>query len=226
MKQLVILILFAIGCAVLIPLLPVDVTSDRQIIYIHGGEPVLADFEDTGLKVVVNANWPMFQDPASGAYYLLNRDLWLTSSDPASGWQPATTLPAGFETLPTEGEHAAIRQAVPLTRSSQIVPDVIYVNRPAELIVTDGVPRLEAIPGAGGLEYVSNTASPLFRLEQTWYFLVAGRWFTTANPEHSPWRYTTDLPAAFARGMASGTTYVVNVLLDPEVAYPRKTTGV
>jgi acetolactate synthase-1/2/3 large subunit len=36
----------------------------------------------------------------------------------------------------------------------------------------------------------------------------------------------TDLPAAFERGMASPTTYVVNVLLDPEVAYPRRTTGV
>jgi acetolactate synthase-1/2/3 large subunit len=35
-----------------------------------------------------------------------------------------------------------------------------------------------------------------------------------------------DLSDAFARGMASGTTYVVNVLLDPEVAYPRSTTGV
>lgn len=35
-----------------------------------------------------------------------------------------------------------------------------------------------------------------------------------------------DLQAALARGIESGTTYVVNVLLDPEVAYPRKTTGV
>jgi acetolactate synthase-1/2/3 large subunit len=34
------------------------------------------------------------------------------------------------------------------------------------------------------------------------------------------------LSDALARGLASGTTYVVNVLLDPEVAYPRKTTGV
>jgi acetolactate synthase I/II/III large subunit len=34
------------------------------------------------------------------------------------------------------------------------------------------------------------------------------------------------LPDALSRGLASGTTYVVNVLLDPEVAYPRKTTGV
>lgn len=35
-----------------------------------------------------------------------------------------------------------------------------------------------------------------------------------------------DLPAALTRGMESGQTYVVNVLLDPEVAYPRKTTGI
>ena len=46
---------------------------------------------------------------------------------------------------------------------------------------------------------VSNTASPLFRYEQTWYFLVAGRWFTTANLERGPWRYTTDLPTAFSQ---------------------------
>ena len=178
---------------------PIYVASAPTMLLFVNGEPVLADFEDTGLKVVVNANWPMFQDPASGAYYLLNRDLWLTSSEPASGWQQATALPAGFEQLPADGEHAAIRQAVPLSPGSGPVPGVIYVNRPAELIVTDGAPRLEAIPGAGGLEYVSNTASPLFRLEQTWYFLVAGRWFTTANPEHSPWHYTTELPAAFAQ---------------------------
>ena len=35
-----------------------------------------------------------------------------------------------------------------------------------------------------------------------------------------------DLPGALTRGLESGQTYVVNVLMDPEVAYPRKTTGV
>jgi acetolactate synthase-1/2/3 large subunit len=35
-----------------------------------------------------------------------------------------------------------------------------------------------------------------------------------------------ELPAAVRRGLASGQTYVLNVLMDPEVAYPRKTTGV
>jgi len=35
-----------------------------------------------------------------------------------------------------------------------------------------------------------------------------------------------DLPAALRRGLDSRGPYVVNVLLDPEVAYPRRTTGV
>ena len=35
-----------------------------------------------------------------------------------------------------------------------------------------------------------------------------------------------DLPAALRRGLTAGRPYVVNVLLDPEVAYPRTTTGV
>lgn len=35
-----------------------------------------------------------------------------------------------------------------------------------------------------------------------------------------------DLSAALRRGLESGQTYVVNVLLDPDVAYPRKTGGV
>jgi acetolactate synthase-1/2/3 large subunit len=36
----------------------------------------------------------------------------------------------------------------------------------------------------------------------------------------------TDLPAALRRAYDSGVPYLINVLLDPEVAYPRKTTGV
>jgi acetolactate synthase-1/2/3 large subunit len=34
------------------------------------------------------------------------------------------------------------------------------------------------------------------------------------------------LPDAIRRGLAAGLPYVLNVLLDPEVAYPRTTTGI
>jgi hypothetical protein len=175
------------------------VASAPTLLLFVNGEPVTAPLADTGLEVVVNANWPTFHDPQSGAYYLLDRELWLTSAALEQGWRKTDTLPAGFEKLPAEGEQAAIRQAVPPKPTSQPVSAVHFASQPTELIVSDGAPVLETIPDADGLQYVSNTPSPLFKLGDTWYFLVSGRWFTTARPDQGPWTYTPELPAAFGQ---------------------------
>ena len=45
---------------------------------------------------------------------------------------------------------------------------------------------------------VTNTQSPLFKLGSTWYFLAAGRWFTTTDLDKGPWAFATKLPDAFA----------------------------
>jgi hypothetical protein len=87
---------------------------------------------------------------------------------------------------------------VPLQKSSRPVPQVLFADRPTELIVTDGKPALEAIPGTDGLQWVKNTESPLFKLGADWYFLVAGRWFESKNLDRGPWTFVKDLPAAFA----------------------------
>ena len=47
---------------------------------------------------------------------------------------------------------------------------------------------------------------------------LGGRGETVRDPEA--------LPAVLRRGLAAGDPYLVNVLLDPTVAYPRSTTGV
>jgi hypothetical protein len=179
---------------------PIHVASKPTLLLFVNGPPVLSDVADSGLKLVVNANWPTFQD-ASGAgdYYLLYRDLWLSSDQLEGGWKRAKALPAGFGKLPADDEHAAVRSAVPLRKSELPTPQVIFSSRPAELIVTDGKPRLEAIPPAAGLQFVANTESPLFKLGPDWYFLVAGRWFTTTDLNNGPWRYSADLPAAFGQ---------------------------
>jgi len=98
-----------------------------------------------------------------------------------------------------------------------------------ETLVRHDLPTLVVVGnnGAWGLEkhpmrmlYGYDVLADLRR--DTRYDVVAqamgGDGETVADP--------SDLPDALARGMASGTTYVVNVLLDPEVAYPRRTTGV
>jgi hypothetical protein len=178
---------------------PIYVASKPTLLLFVNGEPVKAGLETTGLQVVANANWPTFFDPAQQRYYLLNRDLWLVSGRLDEGWKAAKSVPMGFERLAVDGEHAAIRAAVPARKWDRAAPKVIHVVRPAELIVTEGKPKLARIAGAEPLETVTNTESPLFRLEKQWYFLVAGRWFTTTRLDKGPWSYAAVLPDAFAR---------------------------
>ncbi len=178
----------------------IHVASKPTLLLFVNGDPVLTSISGTGLELVANANWPVFKDPTGkGMFYLLDRDLWLTSTKLDGGWEKATSLRPGFMKLAEDGEHAAVASAVPWRESALPMPKIIYATQPTELIVTDGKARLEAIAGADGLEYVTNTDSPLFRLHKTWYFLVAGRWFTTTNLNKGPWTYTAELPAVFAQ---------------------------
>jgi hypothetical protein len=178
----------------------IAVRKRPTILLFMNGEPVASAIEGTGLEVLVNANWPVFR--ATGAkpsYYLLNRDRWYRSAALEKGWKTTRELPEGFAKLPVEPQFEAIRAAVPAKKVSGSAPDVLYAAAPTELIVTDGRARLEEIPGADGLEYVTNTESPLFRLHDSWYFLAAGRWFQTVKLDKGPWTYTALPPAAFGK---------------------------
>ena len=80
------------------------------------------------------------------------------------------------------------------------VPQVFVSQKPAELILVQGGPQLEAIPGTS-LSWVTNSDSDIFYYAPTaqWYFLVSGRWFSAATLGTGPWTYATpSLPADFA----------------------------
>jgi hypothetical protein len=183
------------------------VRDEPTFLIFVNGDPVPSEVPGAGgLQVIVNANWPIFHDAAGdGAYYLLDRDRWLTSKhmNLERTWKAAESLPAGFSKLPAGPEFDAARKAVPLQKSARPVPKLLYVEEPTELIIITGKPDLYAIAGTDGLEWVSNTDSPLFRLGKDWYFLVAGRWFTTQALDHGPWHYVEKLPDAFAKIPAS-----------------------
>ncbi len=179
---------------------PIEVRSKPSVLLFVNGRAVPSEIPGTGLELIVNASWPTVRDPAGpGAYYLLERDRWLTSRELEGPWSAAKSLPAGFAQLPAGEEYAAIRSAVPLEPSSRPLPSVLFASTPTELIVTDGPPALETIPETGGLQRVRNTDSPLFKLQSDWYFLVAGRWFFTRSLERGPWSFAQPLPEAFAK---------------------------
>ena len=176
---------------------PIVVRSTPTILLFVNGDTVPADVADTGLELVVNANWPLFTHDS--AYFLLYRDQWLTSSRLDGGWSFARSLPAGFASLPAEDNFAAVRAALPLQASSGEAPQVLYVKVPTELIVTEGKPDVVAIADTDGLGYVANTDSPLFKLGDDWYYLTAGRWFRSSQLQQGDWTWVPELPEAFSR---------------------------
>jgi hypothetical protein len=176
---------------------PILIRSSPTLLLHVNGEPVYESVGTTGLQRVVNANWPLFRSTDGSAFFLLEGDDWQSSSSIVSGWAPASTLPEVFAMLPDEPPYRSAKAAYPAKPYARPATTVIHVTRPTELIVIDGAPALEAIAGAEGLKYVSNTSSPLFRLGNDWYYLAAGRWFKSIHLEQGPWIWTTELPAAF-----------------------------
>ncbi|MBP7147675.1 MAG: hypothetical protein KBD01_09030 [Acidobacteria bacterium] len=180
---------------------PLILTSATPaILVMFDGEPVFAPVESTRLVFAVNTNWNVFQEQGNPRTYLLYENSWLQAPGPTGPWEPAAALPQAFRGVPDNDTWDDVRANVPgkpLPRAR--MPRVFASVRPAELIVTDGPPKFESIPGTG-LSWVTNTASDLFRDAQaSYYFLASGRWFRASSLD-GPWTYaTSELPADFAR---------------------------
>ena len=169
------------------------------VLVVINGKPMLADTStDSGLQVVINTNWQLFQLVSDKNWYLLNGQQWLKASRLSGPWRATTDLPAPFLKLPDTDTWQKTREEIPPRNIREPVPRVFVTQKPAELIYVDGKPELERIRGTG-LEYVENTESNVFRQRATgdWYFLVSGRWFT-AKQLSGPWTTVIHLPAGFA----------------------------
>jgi hypothetical protein len=162
-------------------------------------KPYLQALDDTGLHIATNANWPLLFDAPADRWYLLYRDLWLTSPALDQNWQPTVELPLALNQLDPAGPHASLLVSVPAPKSTLLAPQVILRNEPAELILTVGEPALAPMNKSLGLYYVENSAAPLLRFNGRWYFLASGRWFSSDSLSNgSEWMYVNPLPDAFA----------------------------
>jgi hypothetical protein len=180
---------------------PIYYFDSPSILVIFNGAPQFKPIEGTELNFAVNTNWDLLQDRKTSRYYLLNGDSWLTASDLLKGvWTPATNLPDDFSKLPNDQNWDAVRKHIP-GKPSANAPLVVTSTQPAEMIVTQGQPNLVPIPGTT-LQYVSNPKMPLFynTADGAYYYLVAGRWFSTRNLHSDSWTAASaQLPGEFAK---------------------------
>jgi len=184
------------------PAPPIYFSQSPAILVIFSGEPAFAPVsQGSKLLFSVNTNWAVFQDKATGTYYLQDQASWLQAGNVNGPWQPAGQLPASLMSLPKTAEWADVNKNIPgQSWSPSQVPQVFVSQKPAELILLQGPAQLEAIPGTS-LSWVTNTDSDIFFYAPTsqWYFLVSGRWFSAPDMGNGPWTYATpNLPADFA----------------------------
>lgn len=184
------------------------VATKPSALMIINGEVVKAPIENTQLEFVVNTNWDLVYDNHSEFFYVLNEGTWQQSRSLAPPqWTTTTSLPADFGKLPDNKNWASAKQHIPIppvkdTAAKAHPADIIVSFEPAEMILIDDKPQFMMIADTG-IEWLTNTTSDVFRYQQAYYYLVAGRWFKTKQlfPGNSKeqWQFVQQLPAEFAK---------------------------
>ena len=178
---------------------PIYESEEPAILLMFMGNPVFQAVPGLSLEFSTNTNWDVFRDPSTSKTYLLNGEGWIVTGDLEKGpWETASTIPSDLWKLPADKNWEDVRGQLP---GKQLpAPKVIFSTEPAELIVFDGRPTYESIPGTR-LSFLSNTTSSVFFDDRDgkYYFLASGRWFRSDRLE-GPWSAATeDLPKDFAK---------------------------
>src|SRR6184192_4385122 len=164
------------------------------------GEPVLSEVPNTNLKFVLNTQWPLFFD-GNSSYYLPVGQQWLMTNSLGGQWSATKKLPPDMSKVPQDKQWSALKKIIPPpAKSGGVAPAGFYSDKPAEVILFDGQ-RVYAQVQDTQLTYATNTDSVVFVFTPTqqFYYLTAGRWFSSMDLQ-GPWTYaTSSLPADFAK---------------------------
>ena len=166
------------------------------------GPPHKAAIPDTKLEVVINTNWPLFFYKDKSDYYLLSEKQWLTATSLDGPWTAVAKLPKDFDKVAKDRQWADLKKSIPPPAggASEKVPQIFYASSPTEVIVFNGNPTYQPVQGTQ-LSYATNANGPVFVYAptNTYYYLVAGRWFS-ATSLAGPWVYATEsLPKDFTQ---------------------------
>lgn len=179
--------------------------TNRAVLVVIDGEPVLRPATDSTLERVVNTPALIVRAKAGGKYYLNGVGQWFAADAIKGPWSLAQTVPPEVAALATEKATAAV------PRAGEPPLRIIVSTSPAELLQSDSLPDFRPIRGTA-LQYAADSDSQLFfhTTERQAYVLLSGRWFKAASLR-GPWTYVAprDLPADFAKIPAGSPQAVV-----------------
>lgn len=156
------------------------------------GEPDLAEVSGTTLLEVLDASAILAFDRITETWYVRGPGYWLTAPALEGPWTRSEERLEPLDVLLPADED--------LELADEPTPEVIVSAVPAELVIVNGPPRFEAIPGTK-LLFVTNTDGDLFQQlsTRTWHALAGGRWYAAESLE-GPWTplAPSRLPADFS----------------------------
>jgi hypothetical protein len=179
--------------------------TNRAVLILIDGEPVLRPVPGESLQRVVNTPALLVRDNAGARFYLAGDGVWFAAGSIQGPWSLAQTPPTEVAALapPSTSGSSGMGQ--------ESLPKIIVRTRPAELLMTSGLPDFRSIRGTA-LQYAADTDSQLFFYtgDREAYLLLSGRWFKAKSLE-GPWTYVAprDLPADFAKIPPGGAQGVV-----------------
>jgi len=181
-----------------------DIMLSEQpaVLVLFDGPPQTAPIRNSQLEVVVNSNWLVLHDTAAEVWYMVFGDYWLRNDNLTGGtWQVASSVPSDIENLAMANGFDGLKKLLPPKQTDRVPPPFKFSYEPAELVLFDGPPKLQPLPGTS-LQQVANSDQDLFFFEDRYYLLLAGRWFS-ARDLKGGWSFVDDLPTAFASIPAS-----------------------
>jgi hypothetical protein len=173
------------------------------------GDPVLRPAGDS-LQKVLNSRTLILFSQSKNMFYLALMDGWVQSSSIQGPWGKADHEPsrdlnnvrkkllAANENQPLGNPQQSLKEAY----EDSEVPTVYSATVPAELVLSDGPPQFAPILGTN-LLYVTNSGNDIFMdsASNSYYLLLAGRWFSSSAMTGVPWMYVSgaSLPSDFAK---------------------------
>lgn len=199
------------------------------------GEPQYAAIPGTDLEYVANTNGTILR--FGGEHYILISGRWFKNTSLNGEWTfvDGSAIPAEFAKIPADSPKASALASVPGTAQAEeglianSIPQTATITRSeAKLtVVYDGEAIFVPIEGTT-MKYARNTSVPVVKVEDRYYSVEAGVWFTAPTPQ-GPWRVSDQVPEEIYTIAASSplhyVTYAKVYGSTPDVVYVGYTPG-
>ena len=211
---------------------PVVIPSSKPAeLIVFDGKPEFDPVGNLDLLYATNADKDVLKDVESQKYYVLLSGRWFASKSFDGPWSfvPSNRLPNDFTQIPPGSEIAHVRASVAGTPEAEDqtlsaqVPKIEAVPRDKGTIDVqyDGEPRFKHIEGTK-IDYATNTASAVFRVDGAYYACEDGVWYAAPDPD-GPWAVSDQRPegieALAADNPHYNTKYVVIYDSTPDKVY-------